>query len=79
MQRSTHSSQIYTFGPAISFQTSFCVFVQNEHLRILDRLFRTRDHMSSTNLTPKLTRHGQIGPLRCTRTARCPLSDGAIC
>jgi hypothetical protein len=53
MQRSTHSSQIYTFGPAMSLLTSFRVFLQNEHLSILDRLFRTSDHMLSSDLTIK--------------------------
>src|SRR5690242_8107083 len=32
LQRSMHSSQIYTPGPAMSFLTCFCDFPQNEHL-----------------------------------------------
>src|SRR5437870_8893434 len=31
LQRSMHSSQMYTPGPAISFLTCFCDFPQNEH------------------------------------------------
>src|SRR5215216_566417 len=31
LQRSMHSSQMYTPGPAISFLTSFCDLPQNEH------------------------------------------------
>ena len=50
MQRSTHSSQIYIFGPAMSFRTWFSVLLQNEHLKVLNWLFRRRDHMFSTNL-----------------------------
>jgi hypothetical protein len=30
---STHSSQIFTDGPAINLRTSFCGFWQNEHLK----------------------------------------------
>lgn len=37
----------------MSLRTSFCVFPQNEHLSILDRLFRTNDHMLSSDLTIK--------------------------
>src|SRR5262249_37908351 len=33
LQRSMHSSQMYTPGPAISFLTCFWLFPQNEHLR----------------------------------------------
>src|SRR3954453_5647089 len=33
LQRSMHSSQMYTPGPAMSFLTCFCDFPQNEHLR----------------------------------------------
>src|SRR5947208_14314880 len=33
LQRSMHSSQMYTPGPAISFLTCFCDFPQKEHLR----------------------------------------------
>src|SRR5262245_33287810 len=36
MQRSTHSPQIYTFGPAMSLRTSFWVLLQNEHLKTFD-------------------------------------------
>src|SRR6476469_4398185 len=32
LQRSMHSSQMYTPGPAISFLTCFWLFPQNEHL-----------------------------------------------
>src|SRR4030095_16106872 len=32
LQRSMHSSQMYTPGPAISFLTCFCDLPQNEHL-----------------------------------------------
>src|ERR1051325_8541703 len=31
LQRSMHSSQMYTPGPAMSFLTCFCDFPQNEH------------------------------------------------
>src|SRR3954470_16680177 len=31
LQRSMHSSQMYTPGPAMSFFTCFCDFPQNEH------------------------------------------------
>jgi hypothetical protein len=55
MQRSTDSSQIYTCGPAMSLRTSFCVFLQNEHLSILDWLFRTSDHMLSSDLLSEAT------------------------
>src|SRR4249919_1554439 len=33
LQRSMHSSQMYTPGPAMSFLTCFWLFPQNEHLR----------------------------------------------
>src|SRR4029077_7618338 len=33
LQRSMHSSQMYTPGPAISFLTCFWLFPQNEHFR----------------------------------------------
>src|SRR5712691_3462402 len=33
LQRSMHSSQMYTPGPAMSFLTCFCDFPQKEHLR----------------------------------------------
>src|SRR4051812_29623211 len=33
LQRSMHSSQMYTPGPAISFFTCFCDLPQNEHFR----------------------------------------------
>src|SRR5439155_4326856 len=32
LQRSMHSSQMYTPGPAMSFLTCFWLFPQNEHL-----------------------------------------------
>src|SRR3954452_1924317 len=32
LQRSMHSSQMYTPGPAMSFLTCFCDLPQNEHL-----------------------------------------------
>jgi len=51
MHWSTHSSQIYTFGPAISLRTSCCVLLQKEHLRFLDLFFCAEDHMFSTNPT----------------------------
>jgi hypothetical protein len=33
LQRSMHSSQMYTPGPAMSFLTCFWLFPQNEHFR----------------------------------------------
>jgi hypothetical protein len=33
LQRSMHSSQMYTPGPAMSFLTCFCDFPQKEHFR----------------------------------------------
>src|SRR6476469_7315505 len=52
LQTSTHSSQMNTVGPAISFRTSFWSLLQNEH----------RKTRSRRTFSPFLVHHG-LGPL----------------
>src|SRR5258708_24455128 len=62
LQRSMHSSQMYTPGPAMSFLTCFWLFPQNEHL---------------SRSPPSPMRATQLSPLRGTarRAERCAKRD----
>src|SRR5207245_10098732 len=54
LQTSTHSSQMKTVGPAMSFRTSFWSLLQNEHRRIsLSPFFFIRAGPEGSSLSPR--------------------------
>src|SRR3954452_19407482 len=67
LQRSMHSSQMYTPGPAMSFLTCFWLFPQNEHL--------SRSPLSPIRATwLTSTSNGTAVPLSLERAFSLPLS-----
>src|SRR5439155_14014789 len=77
LQRSMHSSQMYTPGPAMSFLTCFCDLPQKEHFR----------RSESPNFATAPRSFGSLGPadhprtspedrliLRCLRRGGCEFS-----
>src|ERR1700742_223548 len=61
LQRSMHSSQMYTPGPAISFLTCFWLFPQNEHF-------------SRSPPSPNFATTGPLSPVSLTQPT--PSADG---
>src|SRR5215469_7990229 len=64
LQRSMHSSQIYTPGPAMSFLTCFWLFPQNEHFSK-----SPPSPMRATQLLP-------LPVIRCGRPAYPEMASG---
>src|ERR1700681_2735322 len=69
-QMSTHSSQMKTVGPAMSFFTSRWLLLQNEHLR-------TSSPLSFFGISPPLWRGGDRG-CRDFRDRDLPLSTSCL-
>jgi hypothetical protein len=79
MQRSTHCSQICTFGPAMSLRTSFCVLLQNEHLKTLAPPLKI-DHMfqqSNAKAEQPWLANFESGPECPAQAGSCESSDSS--